>query len=75
MCPLCIGTGAMLLSSGTCAGGLAGLVLKLRSRGGRGAGSTSHRVGIPPDPFEGQPPCVRRNELVNGVGSPGSGLV
>jgi hypothetical protein len=32
MCPLCIGTATLLISSGTSAGGLAALVVRLRTQ-------------------------------------------
>lgn len=32
MCPLCIGTATLLISSGTSAGGFAALLLKVRAR-------------------------------------------
>ena len=38
MCPLCIGTTALLVSSGTSTGGLAALLVRLRNRKRRNAG-------------------------------------
>jgi hypothetical protein len=79
MCPLCIGTATLLLSGGTSAGGVAALFCRARIRGrirGRVARrSTSGRVGLAPDPLEGQSPGMRGDELVNGVRPPGAGVV
>jgi hypothetical protein len=33
-------------------------------------GLTANRIGIAPYPLKGQTPCMRRYELVNGVGAP-----
>jgi hypothetical protein len=47
MCPLCIGTAALIASSGSSAGGLAAVVIKRLARkdpeGVRGAGSGEQR--------------------------------
>lgn len=69
MCPLCIGTATLLVSSGTSAGGLAAaLILRWRAgkkgvlapradnrgrQAGRLAGSTTDGVRISPASFEG----------------------
>jgi hypothetical protein len=45
MCPLCIGTTALLVSSGTSAGGLAALLARLRNRKRRNSGRL--RVSTP----------------------------
>ncbi len=46
MCPLCIGTVTLLASSGTSAGGLAALLLRLRKRA-RGRQPSPRRASRP----------------------------
>ncbi len=75
MCPLCIGTATLLVSSGTSAGGIAALLCKARARRRRARRSVAGGVGVAPGALEGQAPCVGSNELVDGIGTPGSGLV
>src|SRR5438132_3526470 len=36
---------------------------------------TARAVGVPPSPFERQPPGARRNELMDGVGPPRAGRI
>ena len=45
MCPLCIGTAALLLSSGTSAGGLAALVVRRRARKNKSIDASCGRPG------------------------------